>query len=206
MTTHDPILKFVLRKENLSATLDILKRTDEIRRAALQTFWDELLSHLKTTTPRQLSNMKNMRWQFWSSGNGCEAPYYNLYFADASLDDAKQNLCFLVRHHKTPSTFEFDYGIQWGKEERVKSPLQRLPAVDRVRKALNADVFKSEGSWWFAKAELYKEESVEDFLIKYAKDGGQIRKKTSQAVWGLIKESIHLVVEANRAIQRGQKR
>jgi hypothetical protein len=206
MQTHDPILKFVLQKENLPAALDIVKRAVEIRHAALQNFWDELLSHLKSTTPRRLAKLQNMRWVFWSSGGGCDATYYNLYFEDARFDEAKQSLNFLVRHYKTPFTFEVAYGIMWNKTESAKSHIQGMPQVEKVRKTLNTDIFKPEGTWWFGKAELFREDSLDDFLKKHAANSSQIKRKVSQDFWQLVEDRIDVVAEANHAIQRKHQR
>ena len=206
MQPHDPILNFVLRKENLPATLDILKRADEIRRALLQTFWDALLSHLKTTTPRRLAKLRHMQWVFWPSGEGCGASEYELYFTDARFPKQGQHLNYCVQHYVSGSSFDVGYGIMWDEQEPTKSHIQQMPQVEKLRQSLNVDIFTSSSAWWLGRAGLFQENAVEEFLKRYAKNASQVERKVSEDFWQLVDDTFDLVAEANRAIQRRRQR
>jgi hypothetical protein len=206
MQTHDPILNFVLRRENLPATLDILKRADVIRRDALRMFWDSLLSALKATTPRQLTKRSNMRWVFWPSHEKSDANYYGLYFADSRFAKPSQYLSYCVRHYISGSSFEVDYGIMWEKQEPTKSRIQQMPQVEKLRQSLNADIFTSSSSWWLGKAGLFRENSAEEFLKRNAEKTTEVKRKVCQDFWQLIDDTFDLVAQANQAVQRRHQR
>lgn len=207
MQTHDPILNFVLRKENLPATLDILKRAKEIRRAVLQTFWDSIRSHLKATTPPRLAKFGYMRWEFWPSHERSGDTEYCLYFRDARFAKARQHLTHCVQQWMTESSYEIKYGIQWEMEEASASRLRKLPQVEKLRQSLNDEIFKTTGlSWWCGRAKLFQEDSVEDFLKKHTANSSQIKRKVSQDFWQLVDDTADLVAEANHAIQRKHQR
>jgi hypothetical protein len=210
MQTHDPILKLVLQKENLPATLDILKRAKEIRQAALQTFWDSILSHLKTTTPPRIAKLRDMQWEFWPSHGQSGNQDYELYFLDARFAYTRQHLNHCVRHWMTESSYAIDYGIMWNMEEASASRLWKLPQVEKLRQSLNGEIFKITGSsWWVGRAGLLQEDSVEDFLKKHTANSSQIKlikQRVSRDFWQLVDDTIDLVSDANHAIQRKHQR
>lgn len=206
MQTHDPILKFVLQKENLSATLDILNRAKEIRRNVLQTFWDSILKHLTTTTPSRIKKFR-YKWEFWPSHEQSGNQDYELYFRDARFANTRQHLNHCVRHWMTESSYAIDYGIMWEMEEASASRLRKLPQVEKLRQSLNDEIFKTTGlSWWCGRAKLFQEDSVEDFLKKHTANSSQIKRKVSQDFWQLVDDTADLVAEANHAIQRKHQR
>jgi hypothetical protein len=202
MNSQDEILNYVLKKENLSATLDIISRASDIRRAALQQFWEGLHLHIRRKTPQRFAKFRHMRWELYPPHNRFDGQYTTLYYHDSRLPEAAQALRFCLHYWKTWSSFEMTYGIMWWmKSETAKSNLLRLPAVVNLRQKLNPDQFDCKG-WWLGRSELFRADCVEDFLKRHASNPKQVEGKACDGFWQLVEDTYDLVGDANGAILR----
>jgi hypothetical protein len=209
MNSQDEILNYVLKKENLLATLDIISRASEIRRAALQQFWEMLHSQLQQKTPRQFAKLRHMKWDFYPPHNDFEGQYTTLYYHDSRLPESAQSLRYCVHHRANESSFDITIGIMWWyKPEKAKSRLLQLPAVMKLCQRLNSQQFQFDKNsyWWLRGSHLFRENGVEDFLKRHASNPKQVEGKICAAFWHLVEDTYELVAEANRAIRRAKQK
>lgn len=196
----DESIKYLVSKENLPYTLTILQQGQEIRRCALSDFWHSVLKKLSGSTPRCLPRQQ-FRWRLWPDEGKLDASDVGAYCYSAQFAEQPEVLSYYVNHYNGPSTFQTYFGLSWENEQPVRCGLWKLPAVKKLVEHLSGNGFR-QTRWSLGWKYIHTNETLDSFLLKYAKNADEIQRQIQESFWPLVTETFGMMIKANEAIRR----
>lgn len=210
-TTESPILKALLKEENLPAVLEIVRHAEQIREQVMVQFWRGLEGAIREQQPaglpieiRRVSDDSKKRDSGWGA----------LEVRPAPADNQAQGLYYALEAWRSPSDGNMCTTVFWQRDAGESlAALLGLREVRELQAALNKCAAQAEGRvepepkpgflwaqyWW----EFRPGESVSDPLSWFANESRSDRHAEKAArYWNLIAKTHKLLVKANEAVRR----
>ncbi|MCX6925348.1 MAG: hypothetical protein NT154_19375 [Verrucomicrobia bacterium] len=198
----DETIKYLVSKENLPYTLNILQQGKEIRRRAISDFWRSVRETLPGSAPKGLPRQQ-LRWRIWPDEGKLDGRDVGLYCYQARFAGQPEVLSYYVNHYNGPSVFQTYFGLSWEDEQPNRSSLWRLPAVKNLVQYLSDNGFR-QTRWSVGWRYIHDNETLDSFLLKYARSADEIHRQLQESFWPLVRETFAMTMKANEAIRRAK--
>ena len=210
-TNESPILKALMKEEDLLTVLEIVSHAEQIREQVMVQFWRGLESAIRKQQPaglpieiRRVSDDSKKRDSGWGA----------LEVRPAPSNDQAQGLYYALEAWRSPSDGNMCTTVFWQRDAGESlATLLGLREVRELQAALNKCAAQTEGRvepepkpgflwaqyWW----EFRPGESFPDPLSWFASESRSDRQaKRAARFWELIGKTHKLLVKANEAVKR----
>jgi hypothetical protein len=199
--TRSKLIDLLTSQDNLPSVLKILRHHDEIHTLVLTRFWTDLDKHLASKVRRVIQGGAQLHWVAdWREDPMTRWTGTRLYLSGSQ--DQPQALNFCIEQTLEPQVYQLDLGLNWTDEVKPRSPVLRVPEVQRVADEERRREFEvpDPPTYWHGRKMLEKYSGLAEFLAEYVEQPGPMVRKLSEAFWRHVKDTYPLVVRANRAV------
>lgn len=196
----DDAINYLTSKKNLPVTLEILRQGEEIRCHVFCDFWQSLREKVSRSVPKALAS-HSLQWKLWPSPRNMDQREAGLFVAQSDLRQPQFLSYFVNQYHSPAWGHQLYFGVAWEKPR--KPALLKFPAVRKFAEYLSANKFKETQVDLGWQPITRKNESADEFLLKWAKNSDEIYREIQEGFWALVDSTFKMLVSANTAIRRG---
>jgi hypothetical protein len=198
MNSHEQIVEFLLKPENLPVALEVTQQVQNLRRHTHETLWKEVQTAL---TDRLAASQLSGRWII-TSQNNFDVAYKCIEIKLRSVPaSSKVNYLEACLEQGTPAeNYQLYYGLVWALEEGSVPPGTAFRTLLEKSKSLGVSD-DNRNSWWTMKCFLNVFPRSDEFLMKY---NPVFIEELAEQVWGYFERVEPDLYQLNQELFQGK--